>query len=155
MTEIVIKNFILEISTVLKKSGHLFLWIDKFHLCEGIYNWIKNTDLLIVDMIVWNKQTFGMGYRSRRTSEYLLILQKVPIKSKGIWKIKNIPDVWNEKIIKKIHPHQKPYELQQKLILSVSNKNDLIIDPAAGSFSVLKICKVNQRNFLGTDIFSK
>jgi len=53
-------------------------------LCEGIADWLKKTDLAIVDMVVWNKGRIGMGYRTRRSSEYLLILQKTPIKSKGI-----------------------------------------------------------------------
>ena len=51
--------------------------MDKFHLCEGIKNWIAGTNLHIVDLITWNKETFGMGYRTRRTAEYLLILQKI------------------------------------------------------------------------------
>lgn len=33
MDEDTIVNFIKEIDRVLKNSGHLFLWVDKFHLC--------------------------------------------------------------------------------------------------------------------------
>ncbi|CAG8497737.1 29282_t:CDS:2 [Gigaspora margarita] len=66
----------------------------------------------------------GMGYRTRRSSEYLLILQKTPIKSKG------------------------PLELQKILIEAVSNVGDIILDPAAGSYSVLEACLLSQRTFL-------
>ena len=45
-------SFVREINRVLKPSGHLFLWTDKFHLCEGIATWLKKTDLVIVDMVV-------------------------------------------------------------------------------------------------------
>ena len=152
MSEEIISTFITEISRVLKKSGHLFLWIDKFHFCEGINDWIKITDLKIVDIIVWDKQRIGMGYRTRRISEYLLILQKPPLRAKDVWKIKNIPDVWKEKIIKKQHPHQKPIQLQTELLKAVSNAGDIIVDPAAGSFSILEICKSLKRIFLGTDL---
>lgn len=31
-------------------SGHLFLWVDKFHLCTGVLDWFKNTDLELVDL---------------------------------------------------------------------------------------------------------
>jgi hypothetical protein len=79
--ETAIKNFLQEINRVLTPSGHLFLWIDKFHLCEGISTWFKSTDLNIVDLIVWDKGKIGMGYRSRRKSEYLLVLQKSTYKS--------------------------------------------------------------------------
>jgi site-specific DNA-methyltransferase (adenine-specific) len=154
MGEKTIISFVREINRVLKPSGHLFLWTDKFHLCEGITAWLKKTDLAIVDMIVWNKGRIGMGYRTRRSSEYLLILQKTPIKSKGIWKIKNVPDVWTEKIDNKTkkHPHQKPLELQKILIEAVSSPNDIILDPAAGSYSILEACLLSQRTFLGCDI---
>ena len=154
MNEKKIISFVREINRVLKPSSHLFLWTDKFHLCEGITDWLKKTDLAIVDMVVWNKGRIGMGYRTRRSSEYLIILQKTPIKSKGIWQIKNIPDVWTEKIENKNkkHPHQKPLELQKILIEAVSNSNDIILDPAAGSYSVLEACLSSQRTFLGCDI---
>ena len=152
MSERKIISFVREIDRVLKPSGHLFLWTDKFHLCEGIASWLKKTDLAIVDMVVWNKGRIGMGYRTRRSSEYLLILQKTPIKSKGIWLVKNIPDVWTEKINKKKHPHQKPLELQKILIEAVSNVGDLVVDPAAGSYSVLEACLLIKRTFLGCDI---
>jgi site-specific DNA-methyltransferase (adenine-specific) len=154
MNERKIISFVREIDRTLKPSGHLFLWTDKFHLCEGIASWLKKTDLAIVDMVVWNKGRIGMGYRTRRSSEYLLILQKTPIKSKGIWQVKNIPDVWTEKIVSKNkrHPHQKPLELQKILIEAVSNLGDLIVDPAAGGYSVLEACLLSGRNFLGCDI---
>jgi len=147
-------SFVREINRVLKPSSHLFLWTDKFHLCEGIADWLKKTDLAIVDMVVWNKGRIGMGYRTRRSSEYLLILQKTPIKSKGIWQIKNIPDVWTEKVDNKNkkHPHQKPLELQKILIEAVSKLGDIVVDPAAGSYSVLEACLLSRRIFLGCDI---
>ncbi len=153
MSEKKITLFIKEIDRILAPSAHLFLWVDKFHLCEGISTWLKKTDLAIVDMVVWNKSRIGMGYRTRRSSEYLLVLQKTPIKSKGIWQIKNIPDVWTEKIAKtKKHPHQKPLGLQKILIEAVSNEEDIVVDPAAGSYSVLEACSLSQRKFLGCDI---
>lgn len=152
MTDDIITDFLYQINRVLQPSGHLFLWVDKFHLCEGISDWLKNTDFEIVDLIIWHKMTFGMGYRSRRTSEYLIVLQKQPKRAKGVWTIRNIPDVWSEKILDKSHPHQKPFELQKKLIEATTAQDDIILDPAAGSFSVLNACNMLGRKFLGCDI---
>ena len=42
--------------------------------------------------------------------------------------------------------------LQGKLIAAVSNPGDVVIDPAAGSFSVLEACQQQGRRFLGCDI---
>jgi len=152
MSEETIKSFIEEINRVLMPSGHLFLWIDKFHLCVGIDHWIKNTSLSIVDLITWDKGKIGMGYRTRRKCEYLLVLQKSPNKAKGYWSRHDIPDVWTEKIINKKHPHQKPIGLQRALIDAVSAAGDYILDPCAGSYSVLDACKEINRNFIGCDL---
>lgn len=154
MSDETIKLFIDEINRVLSPSGHLFLWIDKFHLCEGTAAWTKDTSLSIVDLITWDKGKIGMGYRTRRKSEYLLILQKAPNKAKGYWTRHDIPDVWTEKITEKKHPHQKPLTLQKNLIDAVSSKGDYIVDPCAGSYSVMEACKELSRNFIGCDLKS-
>ena len=76
MDNTIIKKFIKEIDRVLKPSGHLFLWIDKFHLCSGFNSWIHKSQLEIVDMITWDKEKIGMGYRTRRQSEHLIVFTK-------------------------------------------------------------------------------
>ena len=153
MNESLIIDFITEISRILIPSGHLFLWMDKFHLCSGDFNnWSDGTHLSVVDMLTWDKTKFGLGYRTRHQSEFCVILQKEPRRAKGVWTLRNIPDVWQEKIPKKTHPHTKPIDLQSKLIEAVTSEGDLVVDPAAGSFSVLEACRLKSRNFLGCDI---
>lgn len=151
MDDETIKQFIKEIDRTLHPSGHLFLWIDKFHLCSGITNWISETELNIVDLVVWDKGKIGMGYRTRRKSEYLLVLQKAPIKAKACWIDHSIPDVWEEKVVK-VHPHSKPIELQRRLIAATTRKGDIVCDPAAGGYSVLDACRLADRDFIGCDI---
>jgi len=69
MGDAAISAFLWELERVLVPSGHLFLWVDKFHLCEGISRWVQDLGLETVDMITWDKQRIGMGYRTRRCSE--------------------------------------------------------------------------------------
>ena len=78
-----IPDFVRGLNRVLIPSGHLFLWVDKFHLCMGVHEWLRGSGFDIVDMITWHKRRFGMGYRSRRTSEHLLVLQKAAAQSQG------------------------------------------------------------------------
>lgn len=154
MDEETIGSFVKEIDRVLKKSGYLFLWLDKFHLTNGeanFHNWIKNTELQVVDMITWNKERMGMGYRTRRVSEYLLILQKTPTKAKVTWTDHGIPDVWSEKVQRE-HPHSKPIGLQQRLIEATTKEGDYVLDPASGGYSVFEACKNIGRDFIGGDI---
>ncbi|MBQ7196951.1 MAG: hypothetical protein IJS40_06035 [Synergistaceae bacterium] len=156
MDEETIIKFINEINRVLKSSGHLFLWVDKFHLCHGVLDWFMGTELNLVDMIVWDKGKIGMGYRTRRKSEYLIIFQKSPVKAKACWTDHAIPDVWQEKLesSEKIHTHSKPIELQKRLIAATTQDGDFVLDPAAGGYSVLNACRLlKARNFIGGDIF--
>jgi len=152
MPEDVIENFIGGIFDSLAPSGHLFLWMDKFHLCSGFSGWLSQTSFDIVDMVTWYKQRVGMGYRTRRTSEHLVVLQKPPRRAKGIWQSHDIPDVWSERVARGGSVHRKPVLLQERLISAVSNPGDVVIDPAAGSFSVLEACLRAGRNFLGCDL---
>jgi site-specific DNA-methyltransferase (adenine-specific) len=151
MHEGTIISFIREIDRTLMPSGHLLLWTDKFHLCTGITHWLTGTDLNTVDLIVWNKMRMGMGYRTRRMSEYCLVLQKAPLRAKGVWLAHDIPDVWNERLAVKF-AHAKPVGLQARLIEALTNLGDIVVDPAAGSYSVLDACRRAKREFLGCDI---
>ncbi len=159
MDDRVIINFLSAITDSLIPSGYLFMWIDKFILCEashlrffGAINFDK-TQMNLVDMITWDKQAFGMGYRSRRTAEHLLIYQKTPKMIKS-WKDKSIRDIWSEKIEhpRSGNPHRKPTGLIERLINSVTNESDFVCDPCAGSYTVMDVCKKNNRNFIGSDI---
>lgn len=154
MPEDVIVSFVREIDRVLRPSGHLFLWVDKFHLCEGIEAWTKDTCLSVVDLLTWNKGRMGMGYRTRRKSEYLIILQKAPKRAKGVWTMHNIPDVIEEKLPGRgSHAHRKPVEIQRRLIEAVTRPGDLVLDPAAGSYSVMEAThQLGDRHFIGADL---
>jgi site-specific DNA-methyltransferase (adenine-specific) len=55
MSEEMIVNFIAQLERVLIPGGHLFLWVDKFHLCEGVKHWYSKGGLKQVDMLVWDK----------------------------------------------------------------------------------------------------
>ena len=152
MDEAQIHRFLQGIDEALMPSGHLFLWMDKYHLCTGFAEWLQGTLLEVVDMLTWHKKRIGMGYRTRRSSEHLVVLQKKPRRAKGVWTIHTIPDVWAETVPRNGHTHRKPLELQGELIAAVSNPGDIVIDPAAGSFSVLEACQLRGRNFLGCDL---
>jgi len=155
MPEEVIATFLSEIARVLCPSGHLFLWVDKFHLAEGVGPWVRGAGLEMVDYIVWNKGVLGMGYRSRRVSEFVVVAQKPPVRAKDIWADRAIRDVVEEKVEapRSGHPHKKPVQLQARLLGAVTRPGDVIIDPAAGSFSSMESCALlDDRIYYGTDL---
>ena len=154
MSEETIGEFVAGISDALVPSGHLFLWIDKFHLCKGVGTWLGDGGLEVVDLVTWDKGRIGMGYRTRRVAEYLLILQKPPTQVGDRWQRDDIPDVVTEKVERIRNVHPKPMNLQARLIEAVTDPGDVVLDPAAGSYSVMAAAHRVGRQFLGCDIAS-
>jgi len=151
MPEETIREFLRDIARILRPSGHLMLWMDKFHLVEGVQPWLRGLPFATVDLITWDKGRIGMGYRTRRKCEYLLILQKLPTRAKDCWTVHDIPDSWLEKV-PRTHPHAKPEQLQAALINAVTVAGDFVVDPAAGGFSVLRAANSINRRFIGCNL---
>lgn len=158
----VIRDFGMNIESILKPSGYCCVWMDKFMLCNFRIEDVFGPDpadptpvesqMNIVDLITWDKRRFGMGKRSRRQGEYLMILQKLPVRAAATWTDHGIPDVWQEKIYNRDHVHRKPVELQKRIIKATTKRGDIVVDPCAGSFSVLEAARAAGRRFLGCDI---
>jgi site-specific DNA-methyltransferase (adenine-specific) len=149
MTEDYIDACCREIARVLVPSGYLMLWADTFNLCQAHH--LRIADVLpVVDLIAWDNLRLGMGKRSRRRGDYLLVLQRPPVTATN-WRDHGIPSRWVEKADREIHPHAKPFGLIERLIAAVTLPHDLVIDPAAGSFNVLHAACRLGREFIGCD----
>jgi site-specific DNA-methyltransferase (adenine-specific) len=107
-----------------------------------------------VDLIAWDNLRTGMGHRTRHRGSYLLVLQRPPLVARATWPDRRIWDRWVERIIrpKSQHPHIKPIGLIKRLIAATTQPGDLIIDPAAGSFVVMRATHELGREFLGCDL---
>jgi site-specific DNA-methyltransferase (adenine-specific) len=88
-------------------------------------------------------------FRSRKTSTKLFSIRK------NIWVYTNGRGNSTKDEIAFEHPAIFPEALAKDHILSWSNKNDLILDPFAGSGTTLKMAKLNRRNYLGIEISEK
>lgn len=66
-----------------------------------------------------------------------------------------VTDVWDDINFyseKRIHPTQKPEKLIERLVLTSSNENDIILDPFMGSGTTAYVCMKNDRKFIGYEI---
>lgn len=54
---------------------------------------------------------------------------------------------------KRLHPNQKPVELMQYLIRTYTNPGDTVLDFAMGSGSTGEACILEQRNFIGIELY--
>jgi site-specific DNA-methyltransferase (adenine-specific) len=142
-----------EIARALAPSSYLMLWTDVFRLCEAYHCQLKDV-LDCVDLISWDDERIpgGNGCRSRRCGGYLIVLQKPPRRARATWRDRGIRDHWSEKVDRRIHPHIKPIELITRLIGAVTRVGDLVLDPAAGSFTVMHATQALGRNFVGCDL---
>ena len=139
-----------EIGRVLRPSAYCFRWVDTFGLCEGHHLRIDDC-LKCVGLLAWDSLRLGMGYRLRQRGDYVLVLQKPPIRARATWRDHSIPDRWAEKVNRKLHPHIKPIGLIERLIGAVTQPGDLVVDPAAGSFVVMDAARKLGRDFIGCD----
>jgi site-specific DNA-methyltransferase (adenine-specific) len=140
-----------EAARVLTPGGYLMRWQNAFQVGRG--HQLRIADVLqCVDLIAWDNQRPSNGWRARRRGDYLVVLQKHPIKAKATWRDRGIPDRWIEKVDRKIHPHTKPIELIARLIAAITLPGELIVDPAAGSFTVMRAANQLGRDFIGCDL---
>ena len=92
-----------EAARVLAPGAYLLRWSDTFHLCEGDH--LRIADVLkCADLIAWDNLRPGNGYRTRRRGDYLLVLQKPPLRAKATWRDHGIPSRWPEKVDRKPIP---------------------------------------------------
>jgi site-specific DNA-methyltransferase (adenine-specific) len=154
MTNEDIIRFMRQIERVLVPSGHVMLWVDKFMLGEATHRQILAhfPKLQLVDIIFWNKARPGMGRRSRYCTEPVLVVQKEPIRAKGIWTDHSLCDSWTEYSDRSAHAHAKPLVLMTRLIKAVTKRGDLVCDPCAGSYGVMRCCAETGRTFVGCDL---
>ena len=147
-----IEEFVGAISSRLIPGGMLFLWADKYGLLDqGRIMW-SSADAMAVDLMVWDTERMGMGHRTRHSFECLVVLQRPPIRARGVWTDNGIRDVWRERVDKRSHPHAKPVRLQQRLIEACVPERGIVLDPAAGSYSVYEAARRAGRQFLGCDV---
>jgi site-specific DNA-methyltransferase (adenine-specific) len=155
MTDDYIDSCCCEAARVLRPSGYLMLCADTFNLCEGhhLRDRVKAV-LKCVDLIAWDSLRMGMGNRTRHRGSYLLVLQKPPFVARRTWPDRGVVDRWAERIDRprSQHPHIKPIGLITRLIGAVTKPGDLVVDPAAGSFVVMRAAHALGRDFVGCDL---
>ena len=69
-----------------------------------------------------------------------------------VWEI---PNVKNNHVEKTIHPCQFPVELVERLILSMTNENDMVFDPFLGAGTTTAAAAKNNRIGIGCEILKE
>jgi DNA modification methylase len=152
-----------EISRVMKDDASLVIFCGKQNRFE-VEKALRETGLNFWQELVWVYGNGGVTRKNSYNGHHEPILWFVKDTKNFHFDIegKMWVDTWtvidrarpqsNFKVDKKIHPTQKALEVVKRLVEYHSRKDDLVIDPFAGSGTTAVACKVLQRNFLGCDI---
>lgn len=150
---------------IYEKSGVTFPHVNRYHNCfEYMFILSKKTIPKTINIIQDRKNNcYGEIYHSTnrqpdgRLKRDSGVINKTPIRKYGyrfnIWKysVGGSGNSYKEKYVKG-HPAVFPEKLAQDHIISWSNKFDIVYDPFMGSGTVAKMCILNDRNFIGSEI---
>ena len=118
--------------------------IDKFKIESEKRFIVKN-------ILIWNKDWFGMGNNYRPNYEMILLLCKTNVKTKSNNK-SNILTYRRKSPQKMTHSCEKPVLLLEDLITELSNENDTILDTFMGTGSCGEATIRNNRKFIGIEL---
>ena len=143
-------KFVNQIYALTKNTAIIFCaWqnIDKFKIELEKKFTIKN-------ILVWNKDWFGMGNNYRPNYELILLCCKTNITTKS----KNKSNILTYRRIppqKLKHSCEKPVGLLEDLIYELTDENDIVLDSFMGSGSTGVACLNTNRRFIGIELDEK
>ena len=143
-------------------------WLPQF--VEESYRVCKNTALVfcnwqnydkfkqefekkfvIKNLIVWNKDWFGMGNNFRPNHEFIMLCCKTNVKTKS----NNLSNILTYRRLspqKMLHSCEKPVKLLELLITELTEENETVADMFVGSGSTLEACINTNRNYIGFEL---
>ena len=118
--------------------------IDKFKIAFEKRFVIKN-------ILIWDKDWFGMGNNYRPNYEMILLCCKtnftIPSNNKS-----NILKYRRLSPQKLLHSCEKPIPLLEDLIKELSKENNIVLDSFFGSGSTIETCILNNRKYIGIEL---
>lgn len=125
-------------------------------LCEESISWIYNSNTAKQHRLVtwWNckpdMRKIGQPYKNPTDKRIAKrIAEGKQARLYDWWEINQVKNV-----SKKDNPHPCPipYELAKRIILLTTNEGDTVVDPFAGSGTILRAAKDTGRNYIGFEI---
>ena len=151
--DIKFKDWLPDIYRVLKDGTHCYIMINARNLKE-LQQEAENVGFKFQNIIIWNKGNSTPNRYYLNAYEMILMLRKGKAKNINNMGCKNIVDIKNIRG-NKLHPTEKPVELNELFIKNSSEQGDTILDPFMGVGSCGLACKNTNRNFIGIELDEK
>ncbi len=133
---------------LLKRNSTAYFFVGVKHLPLIDEYITRYTRYRVRDVVVWDKVAIGLGYGFRKQHEMILVLEKGSPRYRDLG-MGNVLQV--KRINTEDHPHKKPVELLQKLILQSSDWGDVVLDPFLGSGTTAVAAKLLGRRCIGIE----
>lgn len=151
--DIKFKDWLPDVYRVLKDGTHCYIMINARNLKE-LQQEAENVGFKFQNIIIWNKGNATPNRYYLNSYEMILMLRKGKAKNINNMGCKNIVDIKNIRG-NKLHPTEKPVELNELFIKNSSEQGDTILDPFMGVGSCGLACKKLNRNFIGIELDEK
>lgn len=129
-------------------GGSLLAFID-WRQWPNLVGAIESTNLRVNGMVVWDKQSYGLGNGFRAQHELICHASKgTPrIASRATGNILAAKRVANDD-----HPSPKPVALMQRLLEVVTEPGELVVDPFMGSGATVLAARTSGRRSIGIEV---
>ena len=143
-----------ELYRIVKQNSHTYIYINARNLMK-LQQESEKVGFKFQQILVWKKNNATPNKYYLNSAEFILMLRKGNAKNIKNMGTKNVLEVNNILGGKKVHPTEKPVELNKILIENSSEENDIVLDPFMGSGSCGVACKELNRDFIGIEIDKK
>lgn len=168
------KSWLTQAVRILKPTGTLYVFMGVKYISRLYLMLEEFFGLQFNGWITWH-YTQGMGRKHgfsprhedilyfTKSDEFTFNLDDVRVPQKYFRQRNNMTganpgDVWQFSHVhycsaeREEHPTQKPEGLIERMVLSSSNKGDLILDPFVGSGTTCRVADVLERKWIGIDV---
>lgn len=127
-------------------AAHLFI---DWRMYPNLYGAIESSGWVAKNLLVWDKQHFGMGQTYRNQHELIIYAEKgdVTFADRGIGNV-----ITAKRADCDLHPTEKPLELISTFIAATITETGSVLDPFCGSGTTLRAAKDLGRKALGIEI---
>jgi site-specific DNA-methyltransferase (adenine-specific) len=128
-------------------GGNLLAFID-WRQWPNLVGAIETTNMRVNGMVVWDKQSYGLGNGFRAQHELVCHASKgtARIASRSVGNVLAAKRVPNDD-----HPSPKPVSLMETLLEVVSEPGELVLDPFAGGGATLLAARNLGRRAIGIE----
>lgn len=136
------------------KDGGALVCFSRWDVDQDFKRSIELAGWTIKSQIIWDRKVHGMGdlkssFAPQHDTIWFATKGKFQFYNKRPKSVLSYQRVSSNKLI---HPNEKPAELLEYLIESLTTENQIILEPFAGSGSTLVACKQLKRNYIGIEI---